>query len=180
MVSGRSPAADFSSSFTSSSLLKLSLMRRTTEASFSAMRASLRRECSGNERLSRAKEWCRSLKSVTEGSTRPFSRSASIIDSMASPAEADDVCASETNARMRVRPLVEQWLRYAERVAGDSIVEHLRRDKRSSWSRSLSDRLSSRTQAAVRCGRRRSSLRADVVRNTNVGATGEGASNVQT
>eukprot|EP00965_Chrysotila_dentata_P047834 1586582-Pleurochrysis_carterae.AAC.1 len=119
----RSPAADFSSSFTSSSVLMFSLSLLTTDASLSAMRLSLSRECNGSERLRRAKEWCSSLNSVTNGSDKPFGNRASIIDSIARPAEEDELSASATNKRMSKRPELLQRKRYDARVAGDSIVD---------------------------------------------------------
>eukprot|EP00965_Chrysotila_dentata_P189758 6173494-Pleurochrysis_carterae.AAC.1 len=44
---------------------------------------------------------------------------------MASPAEADNVSASATSIRSRVRPLLAQRLRYVARVAGDSLVDSI-------------------------------------------------------
>eukprot|EP00965_Chrysotila_dentata_P067314 2227799-Pleurochrysis_carterae.AAC.2 len=67
----------------------------------------------------------RSLNSVTEGSASPFNRRASIMDSIASPAEAEDALASATSARINRRPLLEQRARYVARVAGDSIVKRM-------------------------------------------------------
>eukprot|EP00965_Chrysotila_dentata_P184645 6095182-Pleurochrysis_carterae.AAC.1 len=68
----------------------LSPRRRTTDASLSATKLSLSLECGGRERLSLAKEWCSSLNSVREASVRPFSNEASIIDSIARPADEED------------------------------------------------------------------------------------------
>eukprot|EP00965_Chrysotila_dentata_P064954 2153265-Pleurochrysis_carterae.AAC.1 len=52
-VKGRLPVAPFITSFTSRMVFTLSLTRRTTEQSFSAIRASPRRACAGSDRLSR-------------------------------------------------------------------------------------------------------------------------------
>eukprot|EP00965_Chrysotila_dentata_P005347 175941-Pleurochrysis_carterae.AAC.1 len=55
-VSGKSPVAPFMTSFTSRIVLTLSLIRRTTEQSFSAIKASPRRACAGSDRLRRVNE----------------------------------------------------------------------------------------------------------------------------
>eukprot|EP00965_Chrysotila_dentata_P156403 5166927-Pleurochrysis_carterae.AAC.1 len=55
-VSGRSPVAPFITSFTSRMVFTLSLTRRTTEHSFSAINASPRRAWAGSDRLSRVNE----------------------------------------------------------------------------------------------------------------------------
>eukprot|EP00965_Chrysotila_dentata_P109663 3624296-Pleurochrysis_carterae.AAC.1 len=110
-VRDKSPAADFNSILTSNSVLMFSLKRRTTKDSFSATRLSLRRECGGNDRFRRANKLCNSLNSVRDGSDRLFNNKASIIESIARPAEADDLSASVTSKRSRMRPELLQHAR---------------------------------------------------------------------
>eukprot|EP00965_Chrysotila_dentata_P018898 629881-Pleurochrysis_carterae.AAC.1 len=52
-VRAKSPVAPFMTSFTSRMVFTLSLTRRTTEHSFSAIKASPRRASAGSDRLSR-------------------------------------------------------------------------------------------------------------------------------
>eukprot|EP00965_Chrysotila_dentata_P135231 4471704-Pleurochrysis_carterae.AAC.1 len=87
-------------------VLMLSLTRRSTEHSFSATRASPSRACAGSDRLRRVNAWCRLLNSVRDASARPLSSNASIIDSIARPAEGDDALASAMRRRISVLPLL--------------------------------------------------------------------------
>eukprot|EP00965_Chrysotila_dentata_P110312 3644541-Pleurochrysis_carterae.AAC.1 len=186
-VRGRSPAADLSSIFTSSRVLMLSLRRRTTDASFSATRLSLSLECGGSERFKRANEWWSSLNSVSEGSASPLRRRASVIDSMASPAEADERSASDTSIRSSKRPELLQSARYVARVAGNLIVDStLSVNCRSSCDGGKAGGAAAGGAAAVAPERSVRSLvvcagagcELGAVGNTNVGAKGDGESNV--
>eukprot|EP00965_Chrysotila_dentata_P030943 1030682-Pleurochrysis_carterae.AAC.1 len=86
-------------------VLTLSLTRRTTEHSFSATKASPSRACAGSDRLRGVKAWCKLLNSVSDASASPLSSKASIMDSIARPAEGDDALASAMSKRMSVLPL---------------------------------------------------------------------------
>eukprot|EP00965_Chrysotila_dentata_P178578 5898049-Pleurochrysis_carterae.AAC.1 len=82
-------------------VLMLSLTRRTTEHSFSAISASPSRACSGSDRLSRVNEWCRLLNSVRDASVSPLRSIASVMDSIARPAEGVEALASAMSKRIR-------------------------------------------------------------------------------
>eukprot|EP00965_Chrysotila_dentata_P049359 1635852-Pleurochrysis_carterae.AAC.2 len=93
-VRPKSPVAPFSTSFTSNIVQMLSLTRRTTVHSFSAISGSPNWACTGSNRFSRVKAWCKALNSVSKASVSPVRSNDSIMDSIARSAEGDDALAS--------------------------------------------------------------------------------------
>eukprot|EP00965_Chrysotila_dentata_P048564 1610774-Pleurochrysis_carterae.AAC.1 len=68
-VRPRSPVAHFITSFASRIVQMLSLNRRTTAHIFSAINGSPSNcACTGSDRFSRVKAWCKALDSVREAS----------------------------------------------------------------------------------------------------------------
>eukprot|EP00965_Chrysotila_dentata_P022872 758246-Pleurochrysis_carterae.AAC.3 len=82
-----------------------SLSRSTTAHNFLATRASLSWAWAGSERFNRVNAWYSALNSFNDVSERPLSRSQSIMDSIARPADGDDALASAASIRMSLRRL---------------------------------------------------------------------------
>eukprot|EP00965_Chrysotila_dentata_P063329 2098694-Pleurochrysis_carterae.AAC.1 len=83
--------------------------------------ASLRRECTGIERLRRANEGWRLSEVSDRGFGQAFQQQRVHHRFDRQPGRGRHLLAPATSARMRVRPLLEQRPRYEARVAGDSI-----------------------------------------------------------
>eukprot|EP00965_Chrysotila_dentata_P024746 820657-Pleurochrysis_carterae.AAC.2 len=161
----------------------LSLRRRTTAHSFSATSGSPKRAWAGSERFNRVKAWCRALNSVRDASVEPFSRSESIIDSIARPAHGEEALASAIRMRIGARPLFWHWRRYAGRVAADAIVLMSARTLETEEALVAGAAIGAAAAGAAPAGVERvvgpdAAVGAGVEENVKVGPTGEGESMV--